>query len=150
MGHASNTLVKQFMCPIVNGEAAMSGGVVERALRLASLLYIDRLREAFSEVMLPLIGYQLVTRLMAAVQDDSGEWDGFQELRLWAAVVGGSIALPQHRSVFVDASRKAIRILGLKKWVDVMRILEDVLWISQIFRFSCEDFGAEVMGGNIM
>lgn len=142
LGLCVNPLLHKLLAGATPAEE-LHGGRLEMAVRLAVLVYLADIRVRF-------MGYHVTgshfgRRLKVLIVLDAEAWRDFWELRLWILVVGGMKAEPGERGVFVREIETVMREVGLRTWSQVVRVLEGVVWIEDVYGKRCEELGREVV-----
>lgn len=121
-----------------------SGGTIETACRLAALVYLGEIRVEF--VMYHVTGYHFVERLQQTILAETTDWEEFQDLRLWALVIGAIKASPTDRLLFIEGVKRSLDCLCISTWEEATLIVRSIIWNDEIYGQRCSELGNAVMG----
>lgn len=146
LGLHLNSIIMDFLSSTASSSIWGRDCSVEKACRLAALIYLDEIRQVLNETYNP-SGYHFVDRLRELIIIRNSEWEPFKDLRLWVVIVGGIFAVGENdRNVFRDAAREVMGRLGLHTWEAVREVVTDFVWIEPLFGPRFDRLQVIVMG----
>jgi hypothetical protein len=148
LGLQINPIVIRLICqhwwtPMIDSLVDGTGALVEKAFRLAALIYLADVRVKCMEYHIT--GYHFMEDLKGMVLLETMEWQDFPGLRLWVLVIGGMKASMIDRPLFAEATSDALAGLNINTWEEATKVVTNFLWVEEIYRRRCREFGAEVM-----
>jgi hypothetical protein len=143
LGLRLNPILHRLLPPAMTSCEEPPGGIIEMVCRLAALIYLGDIRVKFMKYHVT--GYHFVARLKNLMILDSIEWEHFQDLKLWALVVGGIKSSTTDRALFVEEIGSLLKAMGIQTWEEATEVVQSFVWIEEIYGERCQDIGREVM-----